>query len=159
MNYKVFNPNREAWTASEFESDRRLGLQRSPGVGPPKRWWQQWNHWIYHPESRHEDQGDRRVKNRSAFKIVAQIPLLHLWHMALCRVLNPSRNGSPFMITTDGQTARSQIWSWVMSISSESTARTSAAWVRSRASARTQPSSPRQVWQCVTAQITVSART
>lgn len=46
---------RKAWTSSECESDRRLGLQRSTGVGSPQGWWQLWDHWIQHSEGRHED--------------------------------------------------------------------------------------------------------
>lgn len=58
---------------------------------------------------------------------------------------SPSRNGSLFMSTTDDQTARLRIWSWATNTCSASTVKTSAAWVRSRASARTRLSLPRQV--------------
>lgn len=87
--------------------------------------------------------------------------LLNLWPLFFWRALKRSRNGSPFTSTTDGQTARFQIWSWVMSICSESTVRTSADWARSRATARTQLPLLRQVCLCVcvTAQITASVRT
>ncbi len=59
-----------------------------------------------------------------------------------------SRNGSLFMSTTDGQTAQLPIWSWATNTCSASTVKTSAAWARSRATARTRLSLPRQVWQC-----------
>ena len=49
---------RQAWTSCERESDRTLGLQCSTGVGAPEGWWQLWDHWIYHPEGRHEDEGE-----------------------------------------------------------------------------------------------------
>lgn len=59
------------------------------------------------------------------------------------------RNGSRFMSTTDGQTARRQTWSWATSTSSASTARTCAARAMRRARAKTQLKSPRQVCEYV----------
>lgn len=48
-------PSRKTGTSSKSEGDRRVGLQRSTGVGTPHRWWQLWDYRVYHSESRHED--------------------------------------------------------------------------------------------------------